>query len=49
MIRDYKYLIGLHHLHTENAFEVLESEMMAVRDLFVENYTYFPVNIKIIL
>ena len=35
--------------HRTNAFEVLEREMMAARDLFVENYTYFPVNNKIIL
>ena len=28
--------------HRTNAFNVCKSEMMAVRDLFVENYTDFP-------
>ena len=38
-IRDYKHLIGLQHILTEQMqLKVCESEMMIVRDLFVENY-----------
>ena len=35
--------------HRTNAFKMRESKMMAVRDLFVENYADFPVNNEIIL
>ena len=36
-------------LHRTNAFKVCESEMMVVRDLFVENYAGFPFYDEIIL
>ena len=39
MIRDYKRLTGLKH----------DDEMMAVRDLFVENYTDFPFCDEVVL
>ena len=32
-----------------NAFKVWESEMMTVRDLFVENYVHFPFYDEVIL
>ena len=32
-----------------NVFKVCESKMMSVRDLFVENYTYFLFYGKIVL
>ena len=35
--------------HRTNAFKVRESEMMVVRDLFVENYADFPFYDEIIL
>ena len=35
--------------HRKNAFKVRENEMMAVRDLFIENYADFLVNNEIIL
>ena len=35
--------------HRTNAFKMRENKMMAVRDLFVENYADFPVNNEIIL
>ena len=39
MIKDYKHLIKLQHIHTEkNALKVCKSEMMIVKDLFLENY-----------
>ena len=38
MIRDYKHLIGLQHVHTERQLlKVCENEMMEVRDVFVKN------------
>ena len=41
MIRDYRHQIKTYPYGT-NAFKVCESEMMAVRDLIVENYADFP-------
>ena len=38
MIKDWKHLIGLQ----TNAFKVCESEMMIVRDFFVEKYADCP-------
>ena len=35
--------------HRKNAFKVCKSEMMVVRDLFVENYANFPFYGEIIL
>ena len=35
--------------HRTNAFNVCKSEMMAVRDLFVENYTDFPFCDEVVL
>ena len=37
MIRDYKHLTELHHSHTDQ-MQLLESEMMKVRDLFVKKF-----------
>ena len=43
-------MIGLQHIRMEpNAFKVCESEMMIVRDLFVESYADFPFYDEIIL
>ena len=49
MIRDYKHLMGLQHNHTEHQLKVRESEMMVVRDLFVEKYVDCPFYGEIIL
>ena len=38
MIKDYKPFRRLQHPYGRNAFKVCESEIMAVRDLFVERY-----------
>ena len=45
MIRDYKHLIKLQHLHTE---QMRESEMI-VRDVFAENYADCSLYDEIIL
>ena len=43
MIRDYKHLIKLQHIHREQIpLKVCESEMMIARDYFVKNYADCP-------
>ena len=37
MIKDYKQLMGLQHIHMEQMFlKICESEMLMVKDLFFE-------------
>ena len=38
MIRDCKHLRELQHPYGTNVFKVCESEMLAVKDSFFENY-----------
>ena len=50
MIRDYKHLIGLKHIRTEHQLsKKCKSEMMMVRDLFVEKYVDCPLYGEIVL
>ena len=50
MIRDNKHLIGLKHIRTEHQLlKKCKSEMMMVRDLFVEKYVDCPLFYEIVL